>query len=118
MTFLEKIFNLIKELFQMKNIRRESIFPPIAKIFDKWDRGIYLYSPVEESIKRIQREKHFGKKTLDLLSQCTICPVGNASCCHSFEIVIHGFHPHLPRETKKIRICPYGCTQETCLLNK
>ncbi len=118
LTFLKKIFNLIKEPFTMKNIRKEMVFPPISQIFEKWDRGSYLYSVVEESIKRIQKGKHFGKKTLNLLSQCTICPVGNSSCCHSFEIVINGFHPQLPAEIKKIRICPYGCNQKNCLLNK
>ena len=90
----------------------------LTEKFRRWDKGLHTFTPVEESIRKINPGKHFGKKTLELLKQCTACPVGNASCTEHFEIVVHGFHPEKPIKNIAIPICPHGCNADTCLLNK
>jgi len=86
--------------------------------FKKWDKGQHTFSSVENAIRRIPEGKHFGRRTLELLKNCTICPVGNATCMEFFEIILHGICPGKPMKTIKISICPLGCNAETCVLNK
>jgi hypothetical protein len=86
--------------------------------FEKWNKGEHTYGPAEYALLKIKKGQKINKSFLDLLGECTICPVGNSSCLEYFEIVIHGIHPNEPLKIKKIRICPLGCTSKNCILNK
>jgi hypothetical protein len=86
--------------------------------FKKWDRGILTYTSAEDAIRHINPGKHFGKHTSDLLKRCSVCPVGNASCQSFFKIIIYGFNPKKGHVPRTVRICPHGCNEQTCLLNK
>ncbi|MFA5714281.1 MAG: hypothetical protein WC998_00890 [Candidatus Paceibacterota bacterium] len=91
---------------------------PLQEKFEKWDKGQHTFSSAEESIRRIHGGEHFGEKTLKRLRECTICPIGNASCIEFFKITIHGVCPGKPIKTIDITVCPLGCNAETCILNK
>ena len=90
----------------------------LSEKFSRWDAGEYTYSSVEEALLKIPEGEKISKKALDLLGECTVCAVGNASCLNFFKITVHGVHPEKPIKEKTILICPMGCTAENCLLNK
>jgi len=81
----------------------------------RWDRGEYVYSGVEEALIKLKSSEKIGQ----ILNNCTICPVGNATCIHYFTIVVAGFHPEKKMEKKEIRICSLGIQNvDNCPLNK
>jgi hypothetical protein len=86
--------------------------------FAKWQNGEYTHSAVERALLNIKEGEKINKEFLDMLGECTVCAVGNASCIEFFEIIVHGNHPEKPMETRKISICTLGCDSETCILNK
>jgi hypothetical protein len=86
--------------------------------FEKWDRGELTYPRVGDGILNTKPGESFNEETITLLKECTRCPVGNASCISAMKIVLYGFHPRKPGEEKVIRLCPHGCDEKTCLLNK
>ena len=85
------------------------------KIWDRWDRGEYVYSEKEEALMKLKDGDRIGQ----ILDNCTICPVGNATCIHYFTIIVAGFHPEKKMEKKEIRICSLGIQNvDNCPLNK
>ena len=60
-----------------------------------------------------------GEKIGEILNNCTICPVRNATCTERFTIVVAGFHPNKGVEEKEVWICPIGATNiDNCALTK
>ena len=86
------------------------------KNWDKWDKGEHTYSDAEEKLMTLKR----GEKIGNVLAECTICPIGNATCAEFFNITVAGFHPEKGIEEQKITICPLGVAGdgEDCPLNK
>ena len=84
----------------------------IQDIFKKWDNGKHTFDPIGEKLLNLQA----GEKIGNILSESTICPVGNSTCSHYIRVFIYGFHPNGGIE-KEIWICSYGCSTKNCLLN-
>jgi len=82
---------------------------------ERWNRGEYVYSEEEEALMKLKS----GEKIGQILNNCTICPVRNATCLHYFTITIAGFHPEKKMEKKEIIICSSGIQDaDNCPLNK
>jgi hypothetical protein len=60
--------------------------------FDIWDKGEYTYNEVDEKLLKLEE----GEEIKDILSKCTICPVGNGTCTDYIELNVYGFNPLLP----------------------
>lgn len=86
--------------------------------FKRWESGEHTYSPTEYALLKNKRGEKISQNVLDSLKECSICPVGNASCIEYFEITIHGNCPNKAMKLERIRICPLGCNSKTCILNK
>lgn len=90
----------------------------IQERFETWDKEEYIFNPALRALLDIPKGAKINQDVLSHLENCTICPVGNASCREYFEIQFIGIHPCKNHQEKTIRICPLGCTKETCILNK
>jgi hypothetical protein len=76
-------------------------------------KKLALKRKIEKWNKFKQNQNPNINEFLYLLKECTICPMGNATCEEYFEIVIRE-----QARLKKIRICPFGCKLENCILIK
>lgn len=60
-----------------------------------------------------------GEKLGEVLSACTICPVGNATCENYIDLIFVGFHPEKKLQEHKIMICGLGIADiDHCPLSK
>jgi hypothetical protein len=89
----------------------------LAEKMKKWDKGQSVYSLSEYILSRIPKGERINQDFLDSFAECSICPIGNASCLEYFEITIKGICPDGSIELKTIRICSLGCDSESCVLN-
>lgn len=87
--------------------------------FATWDRGEYTYNPVEQELLKLQGGQKLGEKVGQLLSSCTVCPVGNATCEHYLEFIFVGFHPEKGCKKHTMMICGLGIEDiDHCPLSK
>lgn len=87
----------------------------MEKNLEKWNRGEYVYSEAEEALMKLEGGERIGK----ILVNCTICPVGNATCSEYFTITTAGFHPEKRMEKHEIMICSAEVQKvDDCPLNK
>lgn len=83
--------------------------------FEKWDNGEYTYGAAEEKLLALNGGDRLG----NILSACTICPVGNSNCKDYLTIEIVGFHPDKGLTTKDLMVRSLGITSiDTCPLSK
>lgn len=86
-----------------------------ASIFDKWDKGEYVYPQVAESVMKVGEGKKIGRR----LSNCTICPVGNATCTDILTLTAIGICPNKDAECAELMICSLGVHDiDHCPLSK
>ncbi|MCK4800248.1 hypothetical protein KAS31_04695 [Candidatus Parcubacteria bacterium] len=80
--------------------------------FTVWDRGEHIYSNPENTLIALRP----GETLKDVLSSCTICPVGNMTCNEYFTInVVSKEHATI----HKIMVCPLSVTNgDDCPLSK
>ncbi len=85
-------------------------------IFDAWDRGDHVLSETEGNMYKAPR----GSKIGTLMSDWTICPIGNATCIDTAVLELYAYNPDKGGATVKVRLCPRGVSGdgEKCPLNK
>jgi len=75
-------------------------------------------SNIEKKIMDYPKGKKLGK----LLSDLTICPVGNGSCTEILDLVIREFYADQDDKFKfedhHLWLCGCGCDEDNCRLNK
>jgi len=88
----------------------------IKERFRIWDEGGYTYNEVEEKLLELKE----GEKIKDILSECTVCPIGNATCEHYLTFKFVGFNPNKGYKKHEMMICGIGIEGdgEKCPLNK
>jgi hypothetical protein len=106
---------LLKERRRKMNIA-PNFCNDTEKAWKKWKKGEHTFNKCEEALIKLKS----GQKLGNILENCTICPVGNASCEHFMEFSIYGFNPFAKGKLVKLIICSIGIegNGEKCPLNK
>jgi len=91
---------------------RELTFLEAAEI---WDKGGFVLNLLERKLQALKT----GEELKDVLSGCTVCPVGNATCLNYLDLLFVGFHPSKGCEKHSIMICGLGVKDiDHCPLSK
>ena len=86
------------------------------KCFKAWDKKKIVYRGIHGKLLKLKE----GDKTGDLLSNCTVCPIGNATCHDYLSVKVYGYHPEIGGEETRIMVCTLGIEGDgdKCPLNK
>ena len=84
--------------------------------WDIWDAG---HHALNENEGRVWKHPE-GEKIGDLLSDWTVCPIGNASCQNAAYLELYATNPDKGGKAVKVMLCPLGVEGdgEKCPLNK
>ncbi len=89
----------------------------MKKLHEAWDNGEFTYpDEVQEKLGRAKKGQEIG----NVMSGCTICPVGNGTCHNFIDAKLYKFHPDKGGKAESIMICSLGIKEngEECPLNK
>ena len=84
--------------------------------FDAWDEGHHTLGSEEGALF----EHAEGEKLGDLMSEWTVCPIGNGTCNDMVDVRMLAIHPDKPPENVVVQLCPLGVSGDgdSCPLNK
>jgi len=87
-----------------------------GELWDAWDRGHHVLNHGEGQLYNHPQ----GEKLGDMLSDWTVCPIGNGTCQDAVFVEMCAINPDLGFETIQVQLCPRGISGdgEKCPLNK
>jgi len=85
------------------------------EIYESWANGKLTRSDLGEAIVKKAKGEKIDSNAVELLRDCTVCPVGDPACNSLITITVPAFHPQKPLQKETVKICPFGCKAETCL---
>jgi len=85
------------------------------EVWAAWDAGEHVFSEVEDALMAVKPGEVIG----DVLSKCTICPVGNGTCEQFMEVSCYGILPGQIGKIVKVMVCTIGVVDiDHCPLSK
>jgi len=86
------------------------------RVGETWDKGEHTYDGAMRHLVELKP----GEKIGNLVKDCTICPVRNATCASYMEWELYGFNPAKGGKKFPLMVCAMGIEGdgEKCPLNK